>query len=105
MLVDEEDLKVTPELIEALGLVVITSDGSSDLVSLTHECVLAEVTDWACLIEEFELGPYEANLWKEIRGQEKQEDWPGWPAIFAFLKKHPDLWLASSRGPDGQKKG
>jgi hypothetical protein len=86
-----------PEL-TALRLVTVTSDGTTELVSLTLGALLSSFEDGDVSVpigvpnvyltvdmEKFAADEYFATADGEEAG------FPGWPAVIAYLKNHPEL--------------
>jgi hypothetical protein len=90
-----------PDAIKALRLITIYGDESTNLVSLAHRCILASDgmftvdTSMPHLEITTEL---EAQIATED-GQQYDDAWPGWDAVFNFIERHPEV-LTASAWPD-----
>ena len=82
-----------PEPIAALRLATIDADGSTTLVSLTHQFVLADAkklvvprnTPHLDMTRDLERQITEAT------GEHYDGSWPDWDAVFAFIERHPEV--------------
>lgn len=82
--------------IQALRLVTVYCDGGTSLVSLTHRVVVADFDGG-----EPQAGVPHLDLHHRLEQQVGREYWgdgwagddegfPGWPAVFDFIGRHPD---------------
>lgn len=91
---NNKTVKTVPEL-AALRLVTIYGDGTTTLVSLTHQVVIADFDGDEPMdnIPHIRAGEFEVKAGKAYYGNgfNDQWGWPGWPAIFKWLERHPSL--------------
>lgn len=82
-----------PEPIAALRLATIDADGSTTLVSLAHQFVLADAKKLEAPRNTPHLdmtGDLERQI-TEAAGGQYDGSWPGWDAVFAFIESHPEV--------------
>jgi hypothetical protein len=82
-----------PVPIAALRLATIDADGSTTLVSLAHQFVLADAkrltvpgnTPHLDMTKDLE------RQITEAAGEQYDGSWPGWDAVFAYIELHPEI--------------
>jgi hypothetical protein len=82
-----------PEPIVALRLATIDADGSTTLVSLAHQFVLADAKKLSVPRNTPHLdmtGELERQI-IEAAGEQYDGSWPGWDAVFAYIERHPEV--------------
>lgn len=97
-LIATQDLRDTtplavPEPIAAVRLATIDADGSTTLVSLAHQFVLADAKKLSVPGNTPQLNMTE-DLERQITeaaGEQYDGSWPGWDAVFAFIERHPEV--------------
>jgi hypothetical protein len=83
----------TPEIV-ALRLATIYGDGSTTLVSLTHRVIICDFEGDCTHIGIPHLyldGKIERLASEAYWGEKYDGDFPGWPAIFAYIERWPQL--------------
>lgn len=81
--------------VQALRLVTVYSDGSTSLVSLAHRVVVADFDG-----EQPQAGIPHLDFHHQLEQQAGREYWrdrwagdgegfPGWPAVYDFIERHP----------------